>query len=238
MSGGFIPEDEADAIILEETSELENDLNLPPDFKDDILVGTLCEGCQQLTDFELPFKRYFNIDLCRACTYKPEYKLIPRSEAKKLYLLTDEELKDTTVLPSMPKPNPHKSHWKEMHLYLVKNLEKFAKSKWNASKEDTDDIDVGKIEEEEEDGLEMEKKRRKQVRSERTSKVFTEKLAELRKKTQLIDDAKTVKKDPLKRLPSFRSAPHVHDMVPQDELDGVQRSKCSICGIIEESEEL
>lgn len=58
--------------------------------------------------------------------------MITKTTAREEFLLTDEELADTERLPHMTKPNPHKSTWSDMHLYLLGDVRRFAFGKWGS----------------------------------------------------------------------------------------------------------
>jgi DNA-repair protein complementing XP-A cells len=78
-----------------------------------------CKECGTI-DLDSVFFNVFHLNLCSICKEKfPEkYSLITKTEAKEDYLLTDPELKDTELLPHWSKPNPHKSTWNDMMLYV------------------------------------------------------------------------------------------------------------------------
>ena len=67
----------------------------------------------------------------------------------------------------MEKPNPHKSNWSNMFLYLRCQVEKFAIEKW------------GSLEK-----LDEEFERRNEEKKERKEKKFQKKMIELRRKTK------------------------------------------------------
>lgn len=49
------------------------------------------------------------------------------------YLLTDEELRDEQRMPHWERPNPRKSTYARMKLYLREQVESFAFAKWNGA---------------------------------------------------------------------------------------------------------
>ncbi|KAJ9642892.1 DNA repair protein rad14 [Coniosporium tulheliwenetii] len=59
----------------------------------------------------------------RSEKFPEKYSLLTKTEARDDYLLTDPELKDTEILPHLLKPNPHKSTFASMHLYLRYQVE-------------------------------------------------------------------------------------------------------------------
>src|ERR1700733_3839991 len=48
------------------------------------------------------------------------------------FLLTDEELRDKTLMPHISRPNPSNIRWGYMYLYLLEQVEKFAIKKWGS----------------------------------------------------------------------------------------------------------
>ncbi|EHL03023.1 putative DNA repair protein RAD14 [Glarea lozoyensis 74030] len=112
----------------------------------------------------------FGVAVCGKCKEKlPErYSLLTKTEAKDDYLLTDPELKDAELLPHLNKPNPHKSHWHDMMLFLRFQVEEYAFStKWGSAA-----------------ALDAEFERREEEKKVRKEKKFKEKLKELKKKTR------------------------------------------------------
>jgi DNA-repair protein complementing XP-A cells len=78
------------------------------------------------------------------------------------------ELKDEELLPHLNKPNPHKSHWHDMMLFLRYQVEEYAfKHKWGSA--EALDAEFEK--------READKKRRKEAK-------FKEKLLDLKRKTR------------------------------------------------------
>ena len=113
----------------------------------------------------------FKISLCDACKEKfpDKYSLLTKTEAREDYLLTEPELKDAELLPHLERPNPHKSTWNNMMLYLRCQVEEYAiGTKWGSA--EAMDAAFEKREEE--------KKRRKQEK-------FRTKLQELKKRTRV-----------------------------------------------------
>jgi len=79
------------------------------------------------------------------------------------------ELKDPELLPHLSKPNPHKSHWHDMMLFLRYQVEEYAFSaeKWGSP-----------------EALDAEFERREADKKARKEKKFKEKLLDLKKKTR------------------------------------------------------
>lgn len=94
------------------------------------------ERCQYCRSIELDpeLKTYFQLKVCEKCreVHKETYKLLTKTSAKNDYLLTEEELQDSNVLPSKRRPNPHKSTWSDMQLYTTFHVQNFAIEKWGS----------------------------------------------------------------------------------------------------------
>ena len=129
----------------------------------------ICRECGSL-EIDWKWEDYFKCAVCNSCKEKlPEkYSLLTKTEAKEDYLLTDPELKDEELLPHLEKPNPHKSTFHNMRLYLRYQVEEYAFSKKWGSAEALD---------EEYTKREGEKKQRKEQK-------FKSKLQELKKRTR------------------------------------------------------
>ncbi|KAJ1338748.1 DNA-repair protein [Microdochium nivale] len=129
--------------------------------------------CRECGGFEIDFvwEEVFGLAVCGACKEKvPEkYSLLTKTECKDDYLLTDPELRDDELLPHLSKPNPHKSHWHDMMLFLRCQVEEYAFSdkKWGS----TEALDA------EFERREADKKKRKEAK-------FKEKLLDLKKRTR------------------------------------------------------
>ncbi|KAJ5451739.1 hypothetical protein N7491_000921 [Penicillium cf. griseofulvum] len=110
--------------------------------------------------------------ICHACKEKhPEkYSLLTKTEAKEDYLLTDPELRDEELLPRLERPNPHKSTWNSMMLYLRYQVEEYAFSekKWGST-----------------EALDAEFERRENDKKRRRETKFKTKLQELKKRTRV-----------------------------------------------------
>ena len=130
----------------------------------------VCRDCGSL-EIDWKWEEILGCAVCNACKEKfpDKYSLLTKTEAKEDYLLTDPELKDEELLPHLERPNPHKSTWNNMMLYLRYQVEEYAFSKKWGSAEALD---------EEFEKREGEKKRRKEDK-------FRSKLQELKKKTRV-----------------------------------------------------
>lgn len=130
----------------------------------------VCRECGSL-EIDWKWEDIFGCAVCNACKEKiPEkYSLLTKTEAREDYLLTDPELKDEELLPHLERPNPHKSTWNNMMLYLRYQVEEYAiTQKWGSAEA----LDAEFVK------RETEKKRRKEDK-------FKSKLHELKKKTRV-----------------------------------------------------
>jgi DNA-repair protein complementing XP-A cells len=130
-----------------------------------------CRECGSL-EIDWQFDEHLQTQVCHTCKEKlPEkYSLLTKTEAKEDYLLTDPELKDENLLPRMLKPNPHKSTWNDMMLFMRYQVEEYAFSdkKWGSAEK-----------------LDEEFERRLKETKERKEKKFKNKLNELKKRTRV-----------------------------------------------------
>jgi len=195
-------------------------------------IGTIqaenkvCRECGSL-EVDRKWVDVFNCCVCQLCKDRvPEkYSLLTKTEAKEDYLLTDPELKDEDLLPHLEKPNPHKSTWNNMMLFLRYQVEEYAiNKKWGG--EDKLDEAFEK--------RESEKKRRKQEK-------FKSKLQELKKKTRVEAWRRARKGEEGGEFGDDirRNGRHVHEwgrpIVNED--TGVGVKKCVDCGMeVEEIE--
>ena len=183
-----------------------------------------CRECGSL-EIDWQWDEHLKTQVCNTCKEKlPEkYSLLTKTEAKEDYLLTDPELRDTNLLPHLEKPNPHKSTWNNMMLYLRFQVEEYAFSdqKWGSS-----------------EALDEEFERRQRQTKERRDKSFKNKLNELKKRTRV---------DAYKRARSggggefgdtIGRGRHEHEWgeAIEDPETGVSRRRCLECGM--EVEEL
>ncbi|KAL3465459.1 XPA protein C-terminus-domain-containing protein [Aspergillus heterothallicus] len=130
--------------------------------------------CRECGNLEIDWKWEAELKccVCHGCKDKfPEkYSLLTKTEAKEDYLLTDPELRDEELLPHLERPNPHKSTWNNMMLYLRYQVEEYAFSpkKWGSP--EALDAEFEK--------RENEKKRRREAK-------FKSKLDDLKKRTRV-----------------------------------------------------
>ncbi|KAL7751705.1 DNA repair protein rad14 [Sorochytrium milnesiophthora] len=127
-----------------------------------------CAECGTV-EIDHTFERDFHVKVCRACRDKlpDKYSLLTKTEARQDYLLTEGELRDKERLPYIMRPNPHKSTYHDMWLYLRMQVEAFAVEKW------------GSLEK-----LDEEWQRREQDRERKKDKKYKEKLKDLRNRTR------------------------------------------------------
>lgn len=157
---------------------------------DDKSKQKTCRECGSL-EIDWKWEEELKCCICHACKekYPEKYSLLTKTEAKEDYLLTDREylivgcekrdalislrtaeLRDEELLPRLERPNPHKSTWNSMMLYLRYQVEEYAFSdkKWGS----TEALDA------EFERRESDKKRRREAK-------FKTKLQELKKRTRV-----------------------------------------------------
>ncbi|EPE07142.1 dna repair protein rad14 [Ophiostoma piceae UAMH 11346] len=128
-----------------------------------------CAECGS-REIDWVWEEVFQVCVCGDCKNKlPEkYSLLTKTECKEDYLLTEPELKDAELLPHLSRPNPHKTHWHDMMLFLRFQVEEYAiNTKWGSA--EALDAEFAR--------READKKRRKEAK-------FKEKLLQLKKKTR------------------------------------------------------
>ena len=132
------------------------------------------KGCRECGSLEIDFSwaDILQTRICQKCKDgNPEkYSLLTKSEAREDYLLTEPELKDVDLLPRLEKPNPHKSTWQPMLLFLRYQVEEYAFSdrKWGSA-----------------ETLDAEFDKRAEDKKKRREKKFKEKLVDLKKRTRV-----------------------------------------------------
>ncbi|KAH8147220.1 uncharacterized protein LAJ45_08698 [Morchella importuna] len=130
------------------------------------------QKCYECESPEIDWK-WLEVFGCRVCSKckdaKPEkYSLLTKTEAREDYLLTDPELRDEELLPHLERPNPHRSTWNNMMLYLRYQVEAHAIKKWGGL-----------------EALDKEFEKRTEERKKRKDDKFRGKLRELKKKTRV-----------------------------------------------------
>ncbi|KAI1106418.1 DNA repair protein [Jackrogersella minutella] len=192
-----------------------------------------CRECGNL-EIDFVWEEVFACAVCGACKEKfaEKYSLLTKTECKEDYLLTDPELRDEELLPHLSKPNPHKSHWHDMWLFLRFQVEEYAFSeqKWGSA-----------------EALDAEFERRETDKKKRKEAKFKEKLLDLKKRTRT--DAYKREKGKLAGAASsgkkarfgdavLNGGKHVHEWgrVIENE-DGATVKTCTACGMeVEEME--
>lgn len=131
----------------------------------------VCRECGSL-EIDFQWADTFACCVCGACKDKfpDKYSLLTKTEAREDYLLTNPELEDKELLRRMEKPNPHKSHWSMMQLYLRYQVEEFAFSdkKWGSP-----------------EALDEEFEKREAGRKQKKEAKFRTKLNQLKKRTRV-----------------------------------------------------
>ncbi|KGQ09817.1 DNA repair protein RAD14 [Beauveria bassiana D1-5] len=136
---------------------------------DDKTTRKKCRECGSL-EVDWVWEEVFHLCVCNKCknNLPDKYSLLTKTECKQDYLLTDPELRDPELLPHLSKPNPHKSHWHDMMLFLRCQVEEYAlTTKWGSS-----------------EALDAEYERRETLKKARKERQFREKLTDLKRKTR------------------------------------------------------
>ncbi|KAH8552268.1 XPA protein C-terminus-domain-containing protein [Umbelopsis sp. PMI_123] len=208
--GGFLVDDEAndDENNKIETKKHVVDINPPRSI--DPSQNPKCVECDS-QDIDPHFNQIFKINICNTCKdkYPDKYSLITKTEAKEDYLLTDPELRDEELLPHWSKPNPRKSTWNNMMLYVRFMVEEYAFQKWGSP-----------------EALDAEYEKREKQKKEKKDKQFKEKLRDLRKRT--ITSTWEKQRD--------KAHKHEYGDPVQNPKTGNTTQTCQICGIEIESE--
>ncbi|KAK4937250.1 DNA repair protein rad14 [Elasticomyces elasticus] len=187
-------------------------------------------SCRECGTLEVDWKwlDVFDLAVCNACKEKfPEkYSLLTKTEAREDYLLTEPELKDENLLPHLERPNPHKSTWHNMFLYLRCQVEEYAFSEKRWGSAEALDAEFEK--------RETEKKRRKENK-------FKSRLADLKKRTRVEAHQRSRKGGGGGNFgDDLGDGKHSHEFGrPVDNPDtGMPVKKCIICGLEVEELEL
>ncbi|KFH48471.1 DNA repair protein-like protein [Hapsidospora chrysogenum ATCC 11550] len=188
-----------------------------------------CRDCGSL-EVDWVWEEVFHICVCNKCKEKfpDKYSLLTKTECKEDYLLTDPELRDPELLPHLSKPNPHKSHWHDMMLFLRCQVEEYAlNTKWGSA-----------------EALDAEYERREAQKKARKEAKFKEKLLDLKRKTRT--DAFRRQAGNMARTGASRfgdavggGGKHVHDWGrPVVNEEGMSVKSCVDCGMEVEELEL
>ena len=130
--------------------------------------------CAQCNSLELDWQIHdiFCVSVCPKCrdAMPEKYSLLTKTEVRTDYLLTDPELKDPDLLRRLEKPNPHKSTWNTMQLYLRCQVEEYAlgPNRWGSG-----------------EALDAEFERREADKRRRKEEGFRRKLKELKRRTRV-----------------------------------------------------
>lgn len=207
--GGFLSEETAgDDTKRINDWKAEERLNLPPTVMDG--DGPKCFECGTA---DLDFKLY-NVFKCRVCKtdrdrLPDKYSLLTKTECREDYLLTDPELRDADLMPHMERPNPHKTTYNNMMLYLRYQVEEFAFKKWGGP-----------------EGLDAEYERRVGAKKARKDKKFLKKLKEMRRTTRAAA---------MTQGGGRADGPHVHEWSAGiKEPSGLVKRRCAGCGMTTE----
>ncbi|PHH74372.1 hypothetical protein CDD82_4965 [Ophiocordyceps australis] len=185
-----------------------------------------CRECRSL-EIDFVWEEVFHICVCTKCkeSMPEKYSLLTKTECKEDYLLTDPELRDPQLLPHLSRPNPHKSHWHDMMLFLRFQVEEYAiKTKWGSA-----------------EALDAEYERREAQKKARKDAKFKSKLLDLKRKTRtdaFRRQAGTLGKTGASRFgDSVGGSRHIHEWGRTVEnQQGVTVKTCVECGM--EVEEL
>jgi len=204
-----------------------------------------CRECGSM-EVDWTWLEVFKCGVCGGCKEKfPErYSLLTKTEAKDDYLITDceyflydsrpvilgewkadvaiaAELKDPELLPHLSKPNPHKSHWHDMMLYLRYQVEEYAfNQKWGSA-----------------EALDAEFEKREEDKKRKKEEKFKSKLMELKKKTRTEAYKRSMKGNGGQFGDRIGEGKHEHDWGRViTNADGMSVKTCTECGM--EVEEL
>ncbi|KAK6519421.1 hypothetical protein TWF281_003255 [Arthrobotrys megalospora] len=174
--------------------------------------GKKCFECESL-ELDWTFLDVFKCRVCGKCKeqFPDKYSLLTKTECREDYLLTDPELRDEELLPHMDKPNPHKSNWATMNLYLRYQVEEFAWKKWGSP-----------------EALDAEYERRTEEQKRRKETKFQKRLLDLKKRTRVETWKRTG------RFEGTSKGKHVHEwgeLVESGDSDGMGVKKCLECGM-------
>ncbi|KAJ9091568.1 hypothetical protein QFC19_009024 [Naganishia cerealis] len=168
--GGFLTEDDGTAgagvkSVREVLKEKERERQMIREGEEPAIYPDTSPRCQECGTLEIDYQflKVFDVRVCKACKNKfPEkYSLLTKTECREDYLLTDSELRDTSLLPHLLKANPHASTYSNMMLYLRFQVEAVAWEKWGG-----------------EEGLDAEWERREEQKRARKERKFEEGLKE------------------------------------------------------------
>lgn len=221
--GGFLDEkdnfglrgEEEEPQSLQEWKERQKQEHLVKDLAPplDLENAPKCFECNSL-EIDPNMFTNFKVRVCRRCIKEKQdkYSLLTKTECREDYLLTEPELRDTSILNRIEKPNPH--GFLRMQLFLRFQVEEFAWKKWGSP-----------------EGLDAEWERRERTRLERRDKRYQDKLKEMRKKTRAEEYTRKL------RDGKSLGERHVHDWsAPLSIGEKLVKRRCVDCGL--ETEEV
>lgn len=187
------------------------------------------QTCRECGAFDVDYSwlDVFKCAVCKKCKeeFPEKYSLLTKTEAREDYLLMNDELQDEKVLRHLKRPNPHKSTWNDMQLYLRYQVEEYAFSdeKWGSQ-----------------EALDEEFERRLKDKKARKEKKFKEKLLDLKKKTRTDLLRRGVNGSEAQFGVQIGTAQHRHEWgrPVMDDETGVEVKKCIECGMECEEVEL
>ena len=199
-------------------NQLPHVVNIPPSANDDAANNnpSCCRHCGTMT-LDVELYTHYRVLVCTDCRQaNPEqYTLLTKTEAKEDYLLTDEELRDAEKMPHWDRPNPRKSTYARMKLYLRCQVEEFAYGKWGGG-----------------EGLDREWERRQEEKRNKKERDYRKKMLDLRNRTRTSlwqqngggDGAKGTKG-------TAAAAKHQHVFAEEEDMmTGEQVERCRGCG--------
>lgn len=123
-------------------------------------MDLICEACCSSIGIDPELYENFGVAACFSCKESSEmYGIMTKTQARNEYLLADEELADSTLLPSISRKNPHNPRWADMKLYLRRQVRDFAIKKHGS-----------------EDAIKEALENRTEARTDRKSKQFLKRL--------------------------------------------------------------
>jgi DNA-repair protein complementing XP-A cells len=183
----------------------------------------VCRECGRM-EIDFQWAEIFACYVCNVCkeNVPDKYSLLTKTEAREDYLLTNPELEDKDLFARWEKPNPHKSTWNNMQLYLRYQVEEYAFSdaKWGSQ-----------------EALDEEFEKREGVKKQRKEKKFKTKLEELKKRTR-VEAYKRGRASGGGKEAKFgdrvgRDEKHEHEWgrAVEDPETGVETKRCIECGM-------
>lgn len=221
-NGGFIVGDEMTVEELLEKKQQEMEalkreqrLEQPPLF----LNPAEAPKCSECGSTDIDFKLYnvFGCNVCKCCreAMPEKYSLLTKTECREDYLLTDGELRDTDLFKHLEKPNPHKTTYNNMMLYMRYQVEEYSFKKWGGP-----------------EGLDAEYERRVEMQRKRKDKKLMKQMNDLRRKTKANAGYAVTEEEKTKGR-------HTHEWsaaisVQNADVPGTVRRRCAICGLTTE----